>query len=125
MMVEYATASATQREALAESFQNIHYMVDMRWWNTVGAIAGGIWWSGIGWIVREKQPIFGFTTLILGVAALFNGIGNLLGLSTVAFIGLTVYLMLATIWTPWIGVLLLNKQRQFITNRINFVHHTA
>lgn len=47
-----------------------------------------------------------FTPLLLGASCILDGVGKMLGLKTLAEIGLHLYLVLAIVWAAWIGGLI-------------------
>ena len=110
MIIRHASALPTQQETISAAFEQLLTFIDFRLWNTIGALAGGVWWLGLGWRFPAEHPAWRWGTLILGAGALLNGLGNLLGFSAVASIGLMIYLILATIWPPWLAIRLIRKQ---------------
>jgi hypothetical protein len=73
------------------------------WWIGLAAI----WWLGIGWLLLPVHRATGFLTLALGVATAVDLVVTALdlGLPLLALGGLK--LPLSTLWSFWIGVVVL------------------
>jgi hypothetical protein len=50
--------------------------------------------------------------MLIGLAALLDSLGTMLGLEGLAFLGLSLYIILAPVWALWIGIELLRKSVQ-------------
>ncbi len=73
------------------------------------AFPSGIWWLGIGLILRKERRSLGVTTVVLGIAALLAGIGRVTEINLVETIGLNIYLFMAPIWAIWLGVIVARR----------------
>lgn len=100
----YEQAAGAQRETLEIVFQAATDLVYGGMWNILEVILAGVWWLGIGLLLRHEQRALGMATVILGLSCLLDGFGNILGLASVAAIGLYIYLLLAPIWALWLGI---------------------
>lgn len=66
----------------------------------------GVWWIGMGLVLRSKFPSPGNVSILLGLACLLDSLGNMTGLKILAETGLNLYLILAIAWAAWMGVLI-------------------
>ncbi len=105
----YAGASGQQREILEAVFSSVADLVYGGLWGLLAGIPGGVWWIGIGLLLRSERRILGTITLILGIANLLAAIGAILNLGDLTMPFLSVYLFLAPIWALWLGIDLLRR----------------
>ena len=108
----YAQASAGQREALESITRIIWNMVYGGMWNILGELLIGIWFLGVGLLLRSDQRPLGVGSIIVGIAALLDFLGMIVGVDAIALPGLSVFLLLAPIWALWFGIDLLRKPVQ-------------
>lgn len=108
----YAQASVEQRPALETVFSAVWNMVYGGMWNILGELLAGIWFVGVGLLLRGERRIFSIVTMILGISALLDSLGMILNFEGLALLGLSIYLVLAPIWTLWLGIDLLRKPVQ-------------
>jgi hypothetical protein len=74
-------------------------------WGTLNPLLGGVWWVGVGAILRHQRRALGWTIIVLGVFMLLRDVK----IGPVELIGLSVYFVLAPICAAWLGVDLLRK----------------
>ena len=108
----YAQASVEQRPALETVFSAVWNMVYGGMWNILGELLAGIWFVGVGLLLRGERRIFSIVTMILGISALLDSLGMILNFEGLALLGLSVYVVLAPIWALWLGIDLLRKPVQ-------------
>jgi hypothetical protein len=108
----YAQASTEQRALLETTFGAIWNIVYGGMWNILGELLVGIWFFGIGLLLRSERRVFGIVTMIVGVSALVDSFGNIVGIESLALVGLSIYIILAPIWALWFGIDLLRKPVQ-------------
>jgi hypothetical protein len=108
----YAQASVEQRPALETVFSAVWNMVYGGMWNILGELLAGIWFVGVGLLLRGERRIFSIVTMILGISALLDSLGMILNFEGLALLGLSIYVVLAPIWTLWLGIDLLRKPVQ-------------
>jgi uncharacterized protein DUF4386 len=111
----YAQASAEQRAVLETIFGAIWSIVYRGLWNILGELLIGIWFLGVGLVLRSERRALGIVGIVVGLAALLDSLGMILGIEGLAFLGLSVYIILAPIWALWIGIDLLRKPIQIQT----------
>lgn len=104
MMVAYAQASASQREMIEVAFQTVTLLVYGGLWNLLEVILAGVWWVGIGLLLRGDHPRLGLLSIVLGLSGLLDAAGNILQLPGVAALGLNLYLILAPLWALCLGI---------------------
>jgi hypothetical protein len=108
----YAQASVEQRPVLETIFGAIWNIVYAGMWNILGELLVGIWFLGIGLLLRSERRAFSIVSMILGASALIDSFGNIVGIESFALVGLSVYILLAPIWALWFGIDLLRKPIQ-------------
>jgi hypothetical protein len=111
----YAQASVEQRAVLETIFRAIWSIVYGGMWNILGELLVGIWFFGSGWLLRSERRFFGIVSMIVGISALVDSLGNILGFESLALVGLSIYIILAPIWALWFGIDLLRKPVQVQT----------
>ena len=105
----YGPASAAQRETLQAVFNTVFTAVYRGLWNPLEVILLGVWLLGVGpWIARTRPALGRFTQLV-GLAALLDAAGAVLGLEPVFTLGVSVLLALLPVWIIWWGVDLLRR----------------
>lgn len=112
IIIAYVDASGQSREILKAVFSGVTNIVYGGLWGILELIPGGIWWLGIGLLLKSERRILGIATIILGIFALLNVIGNILNIEAIAMPGLFVYLYFAPIWALWLGFDLLRRTRK-------------
>jgi hypothetical protein len=111
----YAQASVEQRPVLETVFSAVWNMVYGGMWNILEVLLAGIWFLGIGLLLRGERRLFSIFSIILGISALLDSLGMILSVETLAFLGVAIYVLLAPIWTLWLGIDLLRKPVQIQT----------
>lgn len=103
LMAAYAQASEAQRELLVVLFQSVTdftfeglYALDLIFW--------GVWWLGIGPLLRSDRRSLGFVTTILGIAFLGAGAGWLLRVAPLARLENAFFLL--PFWVVWLGLVI-------------------
>jgi len=71
----------------------------------------GIWFLGIGLLLRGERRLFSIFSIILGISALLSSLGVILSVEAIALLGV-IYGLLAPVWALWIGIDLLRKPIQ-------------
>ena len=108
----YAQASVEQRPVLETVFSAIGNMVYGGMWGILDTLLVGIWFLGIGLLLRSERRLFSIFSIILGSSALLDSLGMILSVEALALLGVAIYVLLAPIWTLWIGIDLLRKPVQ-------------
>jgi hypothetical protein len=108
----YGQASASQQVVLETIFGTITDLVYGGLWNILEVLLAGVWFIGIGLLLRSERRVFSVVSIILGISALLDSLGFILGIEAVSSLGLNIYLVLAPIWTLWLGIDLLRKPVQ-------------
>jgi len=108
----YAQASVEQRAVLETVFSAVWNMVYGGMWNLLEVLLAGIWFLGIGLLLRSERRLFSIFSIILGISALLDSLGMILSVEALALLGVAIYVLLAPIWTLWIGIDLLRKPVQ-------------
>ncbi|HEU0294559.1 MAG TPA: DUF4386 family protein [Anaerolineales bacterium] len=108
----YAQASVEQRPVLETVFSAVWNMVYGGMWNILEVLLAGIWFLGIGLLLRSERRLFSIFSIILGISALLDSLGFILGIEAFALLGVAIYVLLAPVWALWIGIDLLRKPVQ-------------
>jgi len=105
-MQQYLVAGPQQQAELQAAIENITTLVYGGMWNILEVFLCGVWWIGMGLVLRSKFPSPGNVSILLGLACLLDSLGNMTGLKILAETGLNLYLILAIAWAAWMGVLI-------------------
>jgi len=108
----YTQASVEQRPVLETVFSAIGNMVYGGIWNILEVLLAGIWFLGIGLLLRGERRLFSIFSIILGISALLGSLGVILSVEALNLFGGTIYGLLAPVWALWIGIDLLRKPVQ-------------
>ena len=111
----YGQASVEQRYVLETVFITMWNMVFGGIWNILEALLVGVWFLGIGLLVRDERRLFSIFSIILGASALLDSLGMILGIEALFLLGVSIYVFLAPVWALWIGIDLLRKPVQIQT----------
>lgn len=112
LIVAFASASADLRRVLEIVFSTIWNMVYGGMWNILEVLLAGIWFLGIGLLLRAERRILSIVSIILGLSALLDSLGMMLRIDSIALFGLSIYLVLAPVWALWLGIDLLRRPVQ-------------
>lgn len=105
LIVDLQRATGAERDATGVVLRAILTAVHGGLWNFLEMIPGAVFWIGTGAVLRSVRPRFAALTMTLGASAALDAIGEMVGLATLASIGLTIYLVLAPLWALCLGVL--------------------
>jgi hypothetical protein len=103
LMSAYPQAPEAQREVLEAVFQVVTDLGIVALFS-LSYILGGLWWLGIGLILRAERRVLGIATVIQGIATLGYGAGVMLQLEPLA--ALEPLTFFAPIWALWLGVVI-------------------
>ncbi len=115
LILAYGQASVEQRYMLETVYITMWNMVFGGIWNILGELLAGVWFLGIGLLLRDERRIFSIVSMILGASALLDSLGIILGIEALFLLGVSIFVFLAPIWTLWIGIDLLRKPIQIQT----------
>lgn len=105
----YGQAAGEQRYVLETVTRIVWNMVYGGMWNILGEFLVGIWFLGIGLLLRSERHLLGIIGIIIGISALLDSLGMILGIEVLALSGLSVFLLLTPIWALWLGIDLFRK----------------
>jgi hypothetical protein len=109
LIVQYAQVSAAQREMLLVVFNSFLNAVYLGLWNPLEAFLAGIWWVGIGGVLRRERRGLGIVTILLGLGALLDAFSQFVGLEAGFIIGVTWLVLFFFVWLIWCGIDLLRE----------------
>ena len=110
----YGQASVEQRYVLETVFITMWNMVFGGIWKLGGALVG-VWFLGIGLLLRDERRIFSIVSMILGASPFLGSLGMLLGIKALFLLGASIFGLLAPVWALWLGIDLLRKPIQIQT----------
>jgi len=103
LMHDYTDAAATEQVVIAAQFATLVAVVMRSIWQFLDGILIGVWWLGIGLLLRPDRPRLSRLTLVLAAVAVVGAFVNLVGLSLVRDVLLGVLFILWAAW--WIAIL--------------------
>jgi hypothetical protein len=103
MMSAYPQALPAQREVLEAVFQVVADLGIVALFS-LSYILGGVWWLGIGLILRGRRLILGIATAVQGIATLGYGVGVMLRIEPLAMLEPLTFF--APVWALWLGVVI-------------------
>ncbi len=109
MMVAYPQAAEAQREVLEVVFRAITDFA-FEGMYALNSILFGLWWLGIGLVLRGERRILGIATAIMGVAILGAGIGWLFRVDPLA--RLEAFYFFESFWLLWLGIVIWRRGEQ-------------
>lgn len=108
----YASASSTTQQLHLIVFEAFSDFIQRGVWGLLDPVLAGIWWTGLGLLLRRYRIVLGWYTLLLGLINLFGGLSAAIRLEAIATICLNLYFLMAPIWAGWMGVILLQKNKK-------------
>ncbi len=103
MMSAYSQAAEPQRELLLVLFQAV---TDFAFEGLLALEYGflGLWWLGIGLVLRGERRGLGVVTAVLGITILAAGAGWLLRVEPLARLEMAFFLV--PVWVVWLGIVI-------------------
>jgi hypothetical protein len=83
-------------------------------WGILDPMLAGVWWTGVGLLLRKRRAALGWFTVVLGLANLVSGFSAIFGFETAASFCLNLYFLMAPIWAGWMGIVLLRRDEKLI-----------
>ncbi len=109
LMNAYSQAPEVQRDVLMVVFQGVtNFNFEGLW--ALELIFWGIWWLGIGLVLRNERRSLGVVTAILGIAFLGAGAGWLLRVGPLARLENAFFLV--PFWVVWLGIVIWRRVEQ-------------
>lgn len=103
LMTAYSQASENQRAVLTVIFEGVTdftfeglYALELIFW--------GIWWLGIGMVLRHERHNLGIVTTTLGIAFLSAGVGWLLRVGPLSRLENAFFFV--PFWAVWLGIVI-------------------
>jgi hypothetical protein len=110
MMRAYAVASEPQQEVLFIVFQSVFNML---FYGTgpLAFLLAGIWWLGIGTVLRKEQPMLGIFTMMVGILALTVWLELAFRLEALAIFEVP-QSFASYVWTIWLGIIIWRRREE-------------
>ena len=109
MMIAYSQTAEAQREVLEVVFRATTDF-NFEGLYAVDSILAGLWWLGIGLVLRVDRRILGTATVIMGAAILGAGVGWLLRVDPLA--RLELFYFFEPFWAIWLGIVIWRSNEQ-------------
>jgi hypothetical protein len=103
LMHDYTDAAATEQVVITAQFATLMEVVMRSIWQFLDGILIGVWWLGIGLLLRPDRPRLSVLSLVLAAVAVVGAFVNLVGLSLVRDVLLGVLFIGWAAW--WIAIL--------------------
>ncbi len=100
----FANSSGTVQEIYRLLFNNTAEIVNGGIWGNLEFLLAGIWWIGVGFVMKEERKVLGILSVILGFFSLLTVFGHMFDMKVIANIGLPAYLLLSPLWATWLGI---------------------
>lgn len=116
LLDKYPSASPEQQEIIRQNFETLSLAVVDGLWNLLDALAFGVWFIAIGFLLIKHHAFLGWFTLFTGLCSALDFTGNIFGMKALADAALNLYLVLAPLWAIVFGIALLRNQSLMKTN---------
>jgi len=109
---DYAAAAGSVPQIHVVVFEAFGDAIQRGVWGILDPVLAGVWWTGLGLLLRKRHAIVGWYTIVLGLVNLVGGVSAAIQVEAVASICLNVYFLMAPLWAGWLGVLLLRQDQR-------------
>ena len=106
LMTQYADAGPERRAALEIVFTVFANATMVGLWGIFVRLVGGLYWIGIGILLRRERRYVGYFTILVGLLALLSTLGNVLQIAPIIGLGTLGYLLGFPLWALWLGIVL-------------------
>lgn len=118
LMTQYADAGPDQRAMLETVFTAFANATMVGTWGIFVRLIGGLYWVGIGTVLRHERRYAGFFSVLVGLFALLSAFGNVVQVDPLIGMGTLGYLLGFPAWALWLG-LILYRNPQIATEEIH------
>ena len=109
LIEQYELAAAAQQEFLVIEFQVVNAIAEAGLHGVVQNFCGAVWFLGMGSLIRRELRGIGIFAMVVGGFLLLNTLGNMFNIEALSLLGLTANILLAPIWSIWVGIYLWRK----------------
>jgi hypothetical protein len=103
LMLAYTEATTTDQVVITAQFATLMQVVMRSIWQFLDGILIGVWWLGIGLLLRPDRPRLSVLSLVLAAGAAVGAFVNLVGLSLIRDVLLGVLFIMWAAW--WVSLL--------------------
>ena len=107
LTAQITQSSGEAQPALTIVYASLQESVVWGIWNGAELLLAGFWWLGLRTWAAGHGSLFRWLTILLGLGALLTPLFVIADLRAASLVPLGVYLILAPIWSIWIGIRLL------------------
>jgi hypothetical protein len=110
LIIQYGQAAVQQREIIQVVFDTFVNAVYQGLWNPLEVLFLGVWFVGIGSLLRKEKMVLGTITVILGAFALLDPLGRFLQVEIIFQIGIGGMGLFFPLWILWLAIDLLRRR---------------
>lgn len=104
-----AAPDEVSRQIYAMAYKVTSDQITIGVWGRVEFFLAAIWWGLMGLSVRAVKPIFGWISVLLGLASFIAWLGYMFSVQMIATAGLNLYMLLVPIWLLTITISFRNE----------------
>ncbi len=108
---EYLNADIALQPELKSNFLLVYHIVNNGIWNLLEMGIFGIFMLGAAPVIKSKGKLLYYLTILLGVSAILDALGNTFEVHILSEIGLNFYLLFEPIWAIWVGVIWMRERK--------------
>jgi protein-S-isoprenylcysteine O-methyltransferase Ste14 len=103
-IMQYQITDTQGQQIMEYVFGAVSHLVSGGMWNQLDALLMSLWLIGLSSTFRSSDSLTAGFTFFTGLCSLGDFLGGMLQISTLAYTGLNLYLVLAPIWAIYIGI---------------------
>lgn len=112
LMNEFLHAEEDEAKMISFAFSAITRIVAGGLWNILEVIFAAVWFTGIGKLLYKENKAIGITGIVVGIASVFDAVGNILEIKVLSETGLNIYLLGSILFVFLFGIRLIRSSKQ-------------